>query len=346
MGAFKPLLEINGSPMIVHTVLSMKNAGVDPICVVVGYRGEELKPVLESMGVRIAENRDPAGSDMLASIRIGWEAIPDSEAAFLLPGDMPLVAPAVFRILQHRTERETPAWAVATVGGRRGHPALLTAACRSRVMDYCGEGGLRAALEGVLPLLVEAGDEQMNRDADRPEDLAVIRQTAMARLGISDERCRMLWDRFGTPEHVRRHCTAVAETAEDMARTLIESGGALDTLLCRSAGLLHDMLRTIPHHAAEAEKELRRLGFERLAAAVGRHMSFQGMPDGFNEQTVVCLADKLVREDRRVSPEERYAPAMKKHPAGTPVGDRIREDRDRAELLCGSFFRLTGKRLY
>ena len=29
MGAFKPLLELNGYPMIVHTVLSMKNAGVD-----------------------------------------------------------------------------------------------------------------------------------------------------------------------------------------------------------------------------------------------------------------------------------------------------------------------------
>ena len=54
----------------------------------------------------------------------------------------------------------------------------------------------------------------------------------------------------------------------------------------------------------------------------------------------------LVREEERVSPEERYAPAMKKHPAGTPAGDRIREDREHAERLCDSFFQLTGKRLY
>ena len=346
MGAFKPLLELNGCPMIVHTVLSMKNAGVDPVCVVVGYRGEELRPVLEPLGVMIAENSAPEGSDMLASVRIGWDALRGSDAVFLLPADMPLMSPAVFRELQRRAESEGPVWAAAAVDGKRGHPALLSAACRPLVMGFRGEGGLRAALKEVPPLLVEAGDREMNMDADRPEDLAAVRQIAMDRLGLSDERCYMLWDRFGTPEHVRLHCAAVAELAETMARDLIAAGGAMDTLLCRSAGLLHDMLRTEPHHAAEAEKELRRLGFGRLAATVGSHMSFRGSADGFTEQTVVCLADKLVREDRRVSPEERYAPALEKHPAGTPIGDRIREDRDRAEALCGSFYRLTGKRLY
>lgn len=346
MGAFKPLLELNGYPMIVHTVLSMKNAGVDPVCVVIGYRGEELKPVLEPLGVLIAENPDPAGSDMLASVRIGWEKLSGSDAVFLLPADMPLMAPGVFRELQHSVEREKPLWAVAAHRGKSGHPALLSAACHPRVTEFQGEGGLRAAMEGTVPLMVEAGDREMNVDADRPEDLASVREIAMARLGLSDERCYMLWDRAGTPEHVRRHCTAVAELAETMARDLIDAGGAMDTLLCRSAGLLHDMMRTVPHHAMEAEKVLREMGFDRLAGTVGSHMSFRGLPEGFSEETVVCLADKLVREDRRVSPEERYAPAMEKHPAGTPAGERIREDKGRAERLCDSFFLLTGKRLY
>lgn len=346
MGAFKPLLELNGCPMIVHTVLSMKNAGVDPVCVVVGYRGEELRRVLAPLGVLVAENVDPAGSDMLASVRIGWEKISGCDAVFLLPADMPLMSPSVFRELQRRAEKEDMLWAIASVKGKGGHPALLSASCRSRVTGYRGDGGLRAAMRDVSPLLVEAGDEEMNRDADRPEDLADIRRIAMSRLGLSDERCFMLWDRYGTPEHVRRHCMAVAELAEETARELIEAGGALDTLLCRSAGLLHDLMRTSPHHAREGEKVLRRLGFDRLAATVGSHMSFHGLPEGFSEQTLVCLADKLVREEERVSPEERYAPAMKKHPAGTPAGDRIREDREHTERLCDSFFQLTGKRLY
>ena len=344
MGAFKPLLEVNGCPMITHTVLSMKNAGVDPVCVVIGYRGEELKPVLEPLGVLIAENGDPEGSDMLSSIRIGWEKLIDSDAVFLLPADMPLMAPAVFRKL--RAEREEALWTVATVAGKRGHPALLSAACRSKVMEYQGGGGLRKALEGIPPLMVEAGDEEMNRDADCPGDLAAIRTTAMERLGISDELCYMLWDRENTPEHIRRHCTAVAALAETMAWELISAGGAMDTLLCRSAGLLHDMMRTSSHHATEAERMLRQLGFDRLAATVGSHMSFYGLPDDFSERTVVCLADKLIREERRVSPGERYAPGMSKYPEGTPIGDRIREDRKRAEELCDRYFRLTGKRLY
>ena len=252
----------------------------------------------------------------------------------------------VFRELQHSMEREKPLWAVAAHRRKSGHPALLSAACRPRGTEFQGEGGLRAAMEATAPLMVEAGDGEMNMDADRPEDLAAVREVAMARLGLSDERCYMLWDRAGTPEHVRRHCTAVAELAEAMARDLIDAGGAMDTLLCRSAGLLHDMMRTVPQHAMEAEKVLREMGFDRLAGTVGSHMSFRGLPEEFSEETVVCLADKLVREDCRVSPQDRYAPALEKHPAGTPAGERIREDMRRAERLCDSFFLLTGKRLY
>ena len=62
MEGFKPLLKINGFPMIAMTVQSMRNAGIRDITVVTGYRGEELKKVLEPLGVWIIENRRLAGN--------------------------------------------------------------------------------------------------------------------------------------------------------------------------------------------------------------------------------------------------------------------------------------------
>ena len=49
MEGFKPLLEINGFPMIAMTVQSMENAGIRDITVVVGYRGEEVRRALKAL---------------------------------------------------------------------------------------------------------------------------------------------------------------------------------------------------------------------------------------------------------------------------------------------------------
>ena len=96
MGDFKPLLTINDLPMALHTVLSMKNAGISPICVVTGHRGDELSAALADSGVIFARNPSPETSDMLASIKLGLSAVYDSDGFFLLPADMPLTAPSTF----------------------------------------------------------------------------------------------------------------------------------------------------------------------------------------------------------------------------------------------------------
>lgn len=93
MDGFKPLLKINGFPMITMTVQSLRNAGIRDIIVVTGYRGEEVEKVLEPMGVRIIENRRWQETDMLASVKLGLEAADKKEGVFILPGDIPLTSP-------------------------------------------------------------------------------------------------------------------------------------------------------------------------------------------------------------------------------------------------------------
>lgn len=345
MGSFKPLLELNGLPMLVQTINSMRNAGLTPICVVIGHRGEELRPILEPLDVLIAENMNPAGSDMLASVRLGLQQLKESEAIFLLPADMPLLGPEVFQAVKQKAEESGSSYVLPTVNGKGAHPPLIGKALYETILSFRGEGGLRAALASAERITVEAGDEEMNRDADRPEDFERIRHTARKRLGLSDACCRQLWDACLTPAHVRRHCQATAELADHMARQLINNGCFVDRLLCRSGALLHDLLRLEHRHERAGGVYLRELGYERLASCVEHHMTFAGLPMAMTEETVVYLADKLVREDKRVAPQERYALALQKYSADSEIGGRIRQDLAAALALCECYHVLTGESL-
>ncbi|MCQ2452687.1 MAG: NTP transferase domain-containing protein [Oscillospiraceae bacterium] len=343
MGSFKPLLELNGLPMLVHTVYSMQNAGLSPICVVLGHRSEELRPLLEPHGVLIAENPNPAGSDMLASVQLGLDKLKDCDGFFLLPGDMPLLSPGVFRAVMKKAEETGSSYVIPTVRGKAIHPPFIGRALYGQILSYGGEDGLRGALASVRRVTVEAGDMEMSRDADRPEDYEEILQTARKRLGLSDDGCRRLWDDCWTPEHVRRHCRATAELADHMARRLIDRGHFLDRLLCRSGAMLHDLLRLEHRHELAGAAYLRGLGYERLASCVEHHMTFDDLHPGLTEESLVFLADKLVKEDKRVSPQERYAPAMEKYDEETEIGKRVRRDLTAALRLCKLYESLTGE---
>jgi len=57
MLAFKPLLPINGTPMIAHTANVFSKAGITDLFVVVGKRGEEIISALEGFNARFLWNR-------------------------------------------------------------------------------------------------------------------------------------------------------------------------------------------------------------------------------------------------------------------------------------------------
>ena len=86
MDGFKPLMRLNGFPMIQMTVQSLRNGGIEDITVVTGCRAQEMEEALRPLHVRIVENREFASTDMLASVRMGLLQIRDADAVFFLPG--------------------------------------------------------------------------------------------------------------------------------------------------------------------------------------------------------------------------------------------------------------------
>ncbi|MBQ8830002.1 MAG: NTP transferase domain-containing protein [Oscillospiraceae bacterium] len=341
MGDFKPLMEINGLPMIAHTVLSMKNANLAPVCVVVGHRGDEIKAALSSFDVIFAENENYANSDMLASVKLGLEKVKNSDGFFLLPGDMPLIPPDTFKTVLSASGD----YIVPTVMGKSAHPPLIKKACFDAILSFDRDGGLPKALAGFEKVPVEAGDIDSNRDADFKHEFDKLAAVGKKRLGLSEELCVKILKDAGTPSHIAAHCMAVGSLSKHIAKKLIKCGYFLDAQLCFSAGALHDIKRLEKMHAEAGADYLRTLGYDAVANIVSHHMTAENLSADFNETTVVFLADKLMREREFVTPDVRYAPALEKFPEGSETGMRIRKDLAFSKMLYEKYISLTGDAL-
>ncbi|MGX8693095.1 MAG: histidine phosphatase family protein [Clostridia bacterium] len=135
---------------------------------------------------------------------------------------------------------------------------------------------------------------------------------------------------------VEAHCRAVAAEAMRLADALPL---ALDRELLESAALLHDVARGEKDHARLGAAWLRELGYEEAAAVVAQHHDRQDGP--IDEAALLFLADKSVREDRRVTLEERFAESEKRcltpeakaaHAARREAALRLRDEVNR---ICG-----------
>jgi putative nucleotidyltransferase with HDIG domain len=132
---------------------------------------------------------------------------------------------------------------------------------------------------------------------------------------LSSEDAFYLLSLLGTPARIIAHCRAVATAAETLARALKPHLPRLDIDLARAAGLLHDIARKCPKHAAKGQRILDNLGLARLGEVVGAHMVLTAeqaeAPDPTEEQ-LVYLADKLVVDDRLATLEERVERTLRK----------------------------------
>ncbi len=121
------------------------------------------------------------------------------------------------------------------------------------------------------------------------------------------EECERLLEEYGTPEHVRRHCRAVAKTAVTIASALNEKGCGLDIDLILACGLLHDIARTEDRHWDVGADLMEKLGYHQEAVIIRAHMKYPAFSplDQVTETDMVCLGDRLVREDRYVGLDAR-----------------------------------------
>ena len=92
-------------------------------------------------------------------------------------------------------------------------------------------------------------------------------------------------------------------------RCSLESKGChFDLALLKGAGLVHDVARTQEDHGGVAADILQKLGYRDEADIIRHHMYYTLVShmDKLTECDLVCLADRLVIEDRYVGLDKRF----------------------------------------
>lgn len=120
-------------------------------------------------------------------------------------------------------------------------------------------------------------------------------------LALTPELAEKLLLAAAPGERVMAHSRAVAKEALRIAGELPL---ALDEGLLESAALLHDIARSQPAHAMLGGQWLRELGYDRAAELVESHHDRES--GSLDERAVLYIADKCIREDRRVRLIERF----------------------------------------
>jgi molybdenum cofactor cytidylyltransferase len=171
----KLLAHLHGKPSVRHVAEAALASAADPVFVVTGHRSGEVEAALidlPSCWCRIAPMpRVCPPRSRPASLALD----PDTEAAIVLLGDMPLVGPALIDRLIARWRESRPAAIVPVVEGQRGNPVVLSTSLRPEVERLTGDVGAGPLLRGRADVLEEAmDDEAAVRDVDTPAALAAL----------------------------------------------------------------------------------------------------------------------------------------------------------------------------
>lgn len=172
MGALKPLLLLGEETLLRRGILTMKNAGADPVVVVTGRDAELVEAHVSDLGVLTVRNEAYGTTQMLDSVKLGLQLLAGRcEKVLFAPADAPLYSPETVEKLISSGE------SICMPGhqGKTGHPVCFDAGLIEGILAYKGEGGLAGALSFLgEKKVIECPDPGAYMDADTPEDYQIM----------------------------------------------------------------------------------------------------------------------------------------------------------------------------
>ena len=164
-GENKLIKEIQGAPLIKHSVKNILAASVDELIIVLGYQKETIEKLIDKNNkIKFVFNKD-FESGMASSIKTGLNHLSNNtEAFFICLGDMPMVNQVVYnQLIRSRNNKEI---IVPTYKGQQGNPVLFSKSIKEKIMTIQGDVGAKSILElnEDKVLNVEINDSCITKD--------------------------------------------------------------------------------------------------------------------------------------------------------------------------------------
>ena len=315
MGAFKPLLPVDGQTVVERTIGIFKKSGIESIFVVTGHRAPEISRTIQSSGVRIVENIEYE-TGMFSSVKAGVRSLnaETSGAFFITPVDICLVRPLTVRLLMQAFEKNSGKILHPCFDSKRGHPPLIPISLAPVILENKSNAGLETILEkSEYPAVdVHVPDRHILLNMNSPQDYEdVLSQYQYQDIPMVNECEVILKHLCNLPEDIVLHSRKVEKIARQICRNLQKPGIHLNLELVTAAALLHDIAKGRKDHAKAGASMLFEMGFFRVSEIVAQHTDLKFDPEApVNEAEIVYMADKLVMNDRCTSLEQRFEKAM------------------------------------
>jgi CTP:molybdopterin cytidylyltransferase MocA len=168
-GTPKALVSLDGRLFVDRAAELLRQAGCDPVIVVLGAQADEVRAKAELRGVTVVDNPH-WDTGMGSSLRTGLHAIGIADAVIVLPVDTPGVTVEALHRLIDLADPKILARAV--YHGEIGHPVMIGSDHFAGVMaSAAGDQGARDYLKANTVRHVECADVADGEDIDKPEDL-------------------------------------------------------------------------------------------------------------------------------------------------------------------------------
>lgn len=175
-GVAKPLIRLQGVPLISRQLVALSGAGVDEVVVVTGHAREAIEEQIGGFPVTLAHNEAHAEGQE-GSVRVGLAALSGPfDAVFIVLADQPLIAAGDLTELIGAFKKRPVGEGhiiVPVVDGQRGNPILLDAVAHEQILASGTKLACRHLIENH-PELVHVHDTANARfitDLDTLEDV-------------------------------------------------------------------------------------------------------------------------------------------------------------------------------
>lgn len=173
-GVAKPLIRLQGVPLISRQLVALSGAGVDEVVVVTGHARSAIEEQLRSFVVTLAHNEAHADGQQ-GSVRVGLGALSGPfDAVVIMPVDLPLIGAAdLTELIGAFKKRSSGHVLVPMVNGQRGNPIILDAEALERIRASDTNLGCRHLIEREPELIhaYETANTRFVTDLDTLDDV-------------------------------------------------------------------------------------------------------------------------------------------------------------------------------
>lgn len=186
----KPLMKLQGVPLISRQLVALSGAGVDEVVVVTGYAGREVEQQVQSFPVTVVHNPRHAEGQQ-GSVRSGLEALSGPfDAVFVVPSDQPLItSDDLIELISAFKKRPGGHVVVPVVDGQRGNPVLLDEVALAEILASGANLGCRHLTDNRPELVhaYETANTHYTFDLDTPDDVQAFAERTGWRLEMPEK---------------------------------------------------------------------------------------------------------------------------------------------------------------